>query len=140
MRYHMLELMKTTLKYESESQLPWHVMYLPDPPISSAGLLGLLLIKASKASFMALMNPSLRVKQLCATLSILSLKSSRSCTMSLSFSGVHTISPPKDYNQRKFPPREYAFLRHKKNMFFLMVLLCVVCLRICWLGYVYTFM
>lgn len=73
---------------------PNHHHFRQYQPMSSAGLLGLLLMKVSKASFMALMNPSFRVKQLCATLSILSLKSSRSCTMSLSFSGVHTISPP----------------------------------------------
>lgn len=70
--------------------------------MSSAGLFGLLLMNVSKASFIALMNPSLRVKQQCATLSILSLKSSRSCTMSLSFSGVHTISPPKAWEKRQF--------------------------------------
>lgn len=40
------------------------LILMPDIPMSSAGLLGLLLINVSKASFMALMNPSFRAKQL----------------------------------------------------------------------------
>lgn len=95
------------LNYWNKFIIKW-----PGLPISSAGLLGLLLMKVSKASFMALMKLSLRAKQLCATLSILSLKSSRSCTMSLSFSGVHTISPPKVWNQIQCT---YTRLRHKKT-------------------------
>lgn len=78
-------------------------------PMSSAGLFDLLLMKVSKASFIVLMNPSFRAKQHCATLSILSLKSSRSCTMSLSFSGVHTISPPKAFEQRQFQQCLHGF-------------------------------
>ena len=64
-------------------------------PISSAGLLGLLLMNVSKDSFIRLMNLSFRWKHTSITWSTRSLKSSRSCTMSLSFSGLMTIVVPK---------------------------------------------
>lgn len=87
-------------------------------PISSAGLLGLLLMNASKASFMELMKPSFRPKQVWATLSILSLKSSSSCTMSLSFSGVHTISPPNAWEHKS--PR--GMMKKRKHFLTLSVI------------------
>lgn len=95
--------------------------------------MGLLLIKVSKASFIALMNPSLRVKQLCATLSILSLKSSRSCTMSLSFSGVHTISPPKVWGQGTYHQGECAFRTQACFLSDYFFLYCVwtMCIPLC---------
>lgn len=64
-------------------------------PMSSAGLFGLLLMKVSKASFMALTNFSFFMKQMSMMWSTLSLKSRSSCTMVLSFSGLMTIVLPK---------------------------------------------
>jgi hypothetical protein len=63
-------------------------------PISSAGLLTLWLMKYSKASFRLLVKRSLRWKQWFTIVSILSLKSSNSCTIVLSFSGSMTIVRP----------------------------------------------
>lgn len=66
-------------------------------PMSSAGLFGLLLINVSKDSFIKLMNFSFLWKHTSITWSTRSLKSSRSCTISLSFSGLMTIVVPKVY-------------------------------------------
>lgn len=63
-------------------------------PISSAGLFGRLLMNVSKASFMALTNLSFFMKQTSMMWSTLSLKSSSSCTIVLSFSGLMTIVLP----------------------------------------------
>lgn len=64
-------------------------------PMSSAGLFGRLLMNVSKASFMALTNFSFFMKQMSMMWSTLSLKSSSSCTIVLSFSGLITIVLPK---------------------------------------------
>lgn len=64
-------------------------------PMSSAGLFGRLLMNVSKASFMALTNLSFFMKQMSMMWSTLSLKSSNSCTIVLSFSGLITIVLPK---------------------------------------------
>lgn len=63
-------------------------------PISSAGLFGRLLMNVSNASFMALTNFSFFMKQTSMMWSTLSLKSSSSCTIVLSFSGLMTIVLP----------------------------------------------
>lgn len=63
--------------------------------MSSAGLFGRLLMNVSKASFMALTNLSFFRKQMSMMWSTLSLKSSSSCTIVLSFSGLITIVLPK---------------------------------------------
>lgn len=63
-------------------------------PMSSAGLFGLLLMNVSKASFMAFTNFSFLRKQTSIIWSTLSLKSSSSWTMVLSFSGLITMVLP----------------------------------------------
>jgi len=64
-------------------------------PINSAGLFGLLLINVSKDSFIKFINFSFFWKHTSMIWSTLSLKSSSSCTISLSFSGFTTIVVPK---------------------------------------------
>lgn len=63
-------------------------------PMSSAGLFGRLLMNVSKASFMAFTNFSFLRKQTSIIWSTLSLKSSSSWTMVLSFSGLMTMVLP----------------------------------------------
>lgn len=70
-------------------------------PISSAGLFGRLLMKVSKASFIALTNFSFFRKHTSTTWSTLSLKSSSSWTIVLSFSGLITIVLPKVWGFKK---------------------------------------
>lgn len=73
----------------------WMGNMLSYRPMSSAGLFGRLLMNVSKASFMALTNFSFFMKHTSMIRSTLSLKSSNSCTMVLSFSGLITIVLPK---------------------------------------------
>lgn len=92
-------------------------------PMSSAGLLGRLLMNVSKASFMALTNFSFFMKQMSMMWSTLSLKSSNSCTIVLSFSGLITIVLPKAWpwiikdNGRQLPTEYGEQLVHHLQTF-----------------------
>lgn len=87
-------------------------------PMSSAGLFGRLLMNVSKASFMALTNFSFFMKQMSMMWSTLSLKSSSSCTIVLSFSGLITIVLPKAWELiLKTAENSYLIMyHHKKNL------------------------
>lgn len=88
-------------------------------PMSSAGLFGRLLMKVSKASFMALTNFSFFKKQMSMMWSTLSLKSSSSWTIVLSFSGLITIVLPNACMWGKYQRTQF----NKKLMLTLSILL-----------------
>lgn len=107
-------------------------------PINSAGLFCRWLIKVSKLSFRALTNFSFLDRHTSITLSILSLKSSKFWTMSLSFSaslsGFITMVLPVTWGQKKKIINLILLLYWHLGSFLFEIICCITkhCLSVHW--------